>query len=38
MNEIQKIKQEIERLKEHTAKCGYPGQGEFENGNREGRN
>lgn len=38
MDKIQLIKQEIERLKEHTAKCGYPGQGEFENGNREGRN
>ena len=37
-NYEQKIKEEIERLKEHTAKCGYPEQGEFENGNREGRN
>lgn len=38
MTDKELIKQEIERLKEHTAKCGYPGQGEFENGNREGRN
>jgi len=37
-DKVQLIKQEIERLKEYTAKCGYPGQGEFENGNREGRN
>lgn len=38
MTDKELIKQEIERMKEHTAKCGYPGQGEFENGNREGRN
>lgn len=38
MTDKELIKQEIERLKEHTAKCGYPRQGDFENGNREGRN
>lgn len=35
---IAKIKDEIGRLKKHTAKCGYPGQDEFADGNREGRN
>lgn len=37
-DKVQLIKEEVERLKEHTAKCGYLGQGEFENGNKEGRN
>ena len=28
MNIIEQIKAEIERLKEHTVRCGYPGQDE----------
>jgi uncharacterized protein YihD (DUF1040 family) len=38
MSDKELIKQEIKRIKEHTAKCGYPVLGDFEYGNREGRN
>ena len=38
MSIIEQIKAEIKRLKEYTVKCGYPGQDEYADGNKEGRN
>ena len=38
MSIIEQIKAEIKRLKEYTVKCGYPGQNEYADGNKEGRN
>ena len=37
MTDKAKIKAEIERLKAHYYTCGYVGQGEYENGNKQGR-
>lgn len=37
MDKIARIRQEIERLKKYYAECGYPGMGEYEQGNKQGR-
>ena len=37
MDKIVRLRQEIERLKKYYAECGYPGMGEYEQGNKQGR-
>ena len=37
MNKIARLRQEIERLKKYYAECGYPGMGEYEQGNKQVR-
>ena len=37
MTQLQQIRQEIERLEKYYAECGYPGMGEYEQGNKQGR-